>query len=79
MAFDFRSIDELMKYIEGAGEMSKKPVSKKRIAPRRRAWKKKGQVLNLQLYPILPGHTAVCAFPSPKLSNLILINMSSLS
>lgn len=36
IAFDSRSIDELMKYIEGAGEPSKKSVSKKRTALMRR-------------------------------------------
>lgn len=37
IAFDPRSIDELMKYIEGGAETLKKPASKKRTTPRRRA------------------------------------------
>lgn len=37
IAFDPRSIDELMKYIEGGTETLKKPASKKRTTPRRRA------------------------------------------
>lgn len=37
IAFDPRSIDELMKYIEGGGEKSKKAAPKKRTTPRHRA------------------------------------------